>query len=184
MSDMKIVVASKNPVKIDAALKGSQLMFPNRQIEVAGYSVPSEVADQPMTEAETKAGAFNRVKNVALLQPQADLWVAIEGGCQEQTDIRGQSHLEVFAWVMVMDKNNLWGEARSASFQLPEAIAKLVRIGVELGVADDMVFKRTNSKHDTATVGALTGDAVPRLDYYIQPMALALIPMKNPTLYS
>jgi len=180
---MKIVVASKNPVKISAAETGAKLMFPSRQIDVTGYSVPSEVADQPMTEQETRQGAFNRVKNVALLMPQADLFIAIEGGCEEQTDIHGKTHLAAFAWVMVMDKNGQWGEARSANFYLPEAVAKLVREGMELGHADDVVFGKNNSKQETGAVGLLTHDAVSRMDYYVQPVALALIPIKNHDLY-
>jgi non-canonical (house-cleaning) NTP pyrophosphatase len=38
------------------------------------------------------------------------------------------------------------GQARTGSFQLPPAVAALVRGGTELGLADDAVFGRTNSK--------------------------------------
>lgn len=38
---MKIVVASKNPVKINAAREGFKKMFPEVDFEVEGISVPS-----------------------------------------------------------------------------------------------------------------------------------------------
>jgi inosine/xanthosine triphosphatase len=180
---MKIVVASKNPVKIAAVEQGVALMFPDRKLEIIGYSVPSEVADQPLTDAETKAGAFNRVKNVALLDPLADLFVAIEGGIEDVPDIHGTMHMTAFAWVMVMDKHNIWGEARSASFQLPEAVATRVRGGEELGIADDAVFGQSNSKQQNGAVGLLTHNAVTRSQLYVMPMALALIPHRNAELY-
>lgn len=181
---MKIVVASKNPVKLDAVQRGVALMFPDRKLEVMGYSVPSEVSEQPMSDKETREGAFNRVKNVALLQPGADLFVAIEGGCEDIEDIQGKAHMSVFAWVVMMDKQNIWSEARSASFQLPEAVGRLVRGGMELGPADDQVFGDSNSKQKNGAVGLLTHDVVTRADYYVMPVALATIPYRNKELYS
>lgn len=176
---MHIVVASKNPVKIRAVERGIKAVFPDRQLQVTGFSVPSEVSDQPMDDAETKQGAVNRVRNVALLQPNADLFVAIEGGCAFETDSRNQEYLSAFAWVVLKDKHDLWGEARSASFQLPDAVAVLVRDGKELGEADDIVFAKINSKQDNGAVGLLTANAVTREDLYVMPVILALNKIKN-----
>ena len=52
---MKVVVGSKNPVKVNAtrvALK--QVLGTGDDIVVVGVDAPSLVADQPMTEAETR----------------------------------------------------------------------------------------------------------------------------------
>ncbi|MEN0049906.1 MAG: DUF84 family protein, partial [Bacteroidota bacterium] len=57
----KIIVASKNPVKIKAALQGFQEMFPEGFFEAEGIAVPSGVSDQPMGNEETYQGAWNRV---------------------------------------------------------------------------------------------------------------------------
>jgi len=51
---MKIVVASKNPVKIEAALQGFQAMFPDEQFEAEGVSAKSEVSDNPMSHEESR----------------------------------------------------------------------------------------------------------------------------------
>ena len=48
--------------------------------------------------------------------------------------------------------------------------------GHELGVADDMVFGRTNSKQGSGTVGVLTGGRIDRTEYYRHACVLALIP--------
>src|ERR1041385_8210729 len=91
-----IVVASTNPVKVQAALNGFQAMFPERQFCADGISVPSGVSVQPMTSHETLQGATNRATNAHHQRPDADYWVGIEGGVDE---IDGQ--MEVFAWVVV-----------------------------------------------------------------------------------
>ncbi len=52
----KIVIASKNPVKIEAARLGFQRMFPGMQFDLQGVSVPSGVPDQPLSNAQTLEG--------------------------------------------------------------------------------------------------------------------------------
>ena len=69
-TDMKtLVVASTNPVKIQAALDGFRRMFPADEFEARGVSVPSGVTDQPMTDAETLQGALNRAANARRAAP-------------------------------------------------------------------------------------------------------------------
>ncbi len=52
--------------------------------------------------------------------------------------------------------------------------------GLNLGDADDQVFRRTNSKQGSGAVGLLTDDVVTRTTLYEQAVILALIPFKNP----
>ena len=68
----KIIVASTNPVKIEAVQIGFAQMFPTESFDVQGVSVPSEVSAQPMTSNETLTGALNRAHNVSKLVPEAD----------------------------------------------------------------------------------------------------------------
>jgi len=180
---MKVAVASKNPVKIRAAEQGVQLMFPDEKLEVVGFSAASNVKDQPSSDHETRLGAMNRIHNLMQMAPDADLYVALEGGIEEQADSQNVLQMRAFAWAVVRDKNGKWGESRSAHIHLPKAVADLVRSGLELGDADDQVFGRNNSKQQNGAVGLLTHDAVTRTDYYETPVILALIPMKNPKLY-
>lgn len=62
---------------------------------------------------------------------------------------------------------------------LPQEVASLVRQGVELGIADDRVFGRSNSKQSNGAVGLLTADLIDRQRYYEHAVILALVPFKN-----
>lgn len=172
----KLIVASNNPVKISAALGGFQQMFPDQNYSAEGISVPSGVSAQPMTDAETLQGAYNRADAARNTQPDADYWIGIEGGCDE---VNGA--IEVFAWVVVLNGTKI-GKARTGMFYLPESVAALVRQGIELGHADDMIFGRSNSKQSDGSVGLLTGGLIDRAAYYTHAVILALIPFMNPDL--
>jgi inosine/xanthosine triphosphatase len=175
---MKVIVASTNPVKIHTTEIGCAKMFPGMSFKVVGVPVPSGVSHQPMSEEETLQGALNRVNNISQSDPDADYWVGIEGGLEEK---RGE--FEVFAWVVVKGKDGKIGKGRTGSFFLPEKVAVLIKQGKELGVADDIVFGRSNSKQTNGSVGILTGDVLTRTTYYEHAMVLALIPFKNAALY-
>ncbi|WP_299990728.1 inosine/xanthosine triphosphatase [uncultured Pontibacter sp.] len=176
-TEQTIVVSSRNPVKVEAALRGFRKMFPGVHFEAIPVSVPSGVADQPMTDQETLTGAQNRVNNACAAHPEADYWIGIEGGVEAHED-----ELAAFAWVVVRSATGI-GKARSAAFYLPGIVADLVGQGMELGVADDLVFNKSNSKHASGAIGLLTDNAVDRAQLYEQAVALALVRFKNEALY-
>lgn len=173
----KIVVASANPVKVQAVINGFTRLFPGEPIDVAPVEVESGVSAQPMSDEETLRGALNRAERARQRAPHADYWIGIEGGAQE---IGGE--LAAFAWVIVRTRETI-GRGRSGTFFLPPAVSTLIHQGVELGEADDRVFGRSNSKHGNGAVGLLTGDVIDRVQLYEHALILALIPFKNPTLY-
>jgi inosine/xanthosine triphosphatase len=177
-SMIKIVVGSKNQLKIDAAVDGFRKMFPGEECEGFGVSAASGVTDQPMSEAETYKGAYNRAENALKEMPDADYGVGIEGGIE---DIDGE--MRAFAWIVARSKDGKIGKGRSSAFILPPAVADLVRQGKELGDADDIVFGRTNSKQANGAVGLLTDDVIVRRGYYTEASVLSWIPFKNKKLY-
>ena len=79
-----LVVASQNPVKIEATRRGFVSMFPRRAFHLHPVAVPSGVRPQPLSDVETLQGALTRVQHAAHLVPQADYWVGIEGGVEER----------------------------------------------------------------------------------------------------
>ncbi len=173
----KVVIASKNPVKIRAARGGFESMFPEEDWTFEGVQVPSDVADQPVSDADTRQGAHNRARNAQSKRPRARFWVGMEGGIADD----GEGMI-AFAWMVVRD-DSLVGEARTATFQLPSEVARLVRAGYELGHADDLVFQQDNSKQQDGAVGLLTDGLIDRADYYQHAVVLALIPFKKRTYY-
>lgn len=175
---MEIVVASANPVKIATTRNGFEKMYPGQPLRIRGITVPSGVSDQPFSSHETLSGAFNRANNARIRCPEADFWVGIEGGVEPENG----GNLIAFAWVVILSRDQI-GKARTGSFFLPPQVSHLIRQGMELGDADDMVFGRTNSKQENGAVGILTGDAINRTSLYEQAVIMALIPFKNPGLY-
>lgn len=172
-----ILISSTNPVKVQAVASAFQLAFPAHGLRLEGMSVPSGVADQPMSEEETRLGAWNRVTAAKERVPQADWWVGIEGGIRQVKD-----GMEAFAWVLVANgQQHGWG--RSAGFFLPPEVARLVAGGMELGHADDLVFGTSNSKQANGAIGLLTHNLITRESLYVPAVLMALIPFLRPELY-
>ena len=84
----------------------------------------------------------------------------------------------------VMHKSGTTGFGRTSAFLLPPKVSELINQGQELGIATDIVFNETNSKHKGGTVGILTNDLITRKDFYRDAMIFALIPFVKPELYS
>jgi len=173
----RIVVASQNPVKLEAVLNGFCRMFPDEEFTVEPVSVPSGVSRQPMSSAETLQGAQNRAAEAARLAPEADYWAGVEGGCEEL-----DGELSTFAWIVVQGQSHT-GKSRTGSFFLPPEVTSLVHQGKELGEADDIFFKRFNSKQANGAVGILTDNVIDRALFYEHAVILALLPFKNPEIY-
>ncbi len=168
-----IVVASHNPVKLQATLSGFVKMFPDGEFQVQAVSVPSGVPDQPTSDEETLRGAHNRTDNAARAYGVGDYWVGIEGGIQEML-----GEMLAFAWVVIRSGDRI-GKSRTGTFVLPPGVADLIRQGYELGDADDKIFGKNNSKQEKGAVGLLTGNVIDRMQLYEQAVVLALIPFKR-----
>lgn len=170
-----IVLASGNPVKIRATEGGFRRFFPEEDVSVISVSVPSGVPDQPGSDAETLAGAENRAEGAMKARPDGDFWIGLEGGIEDDG-----RQMSAFAWVVIRSRSGR-GRSRTATFPLPDRVARLVRAGHELGEADDVVFGRKGSKHEEGAVGLLTGGAIDRAALYEPSVVLALIPFRDPS---
>ena len=172
-----VIIASKNPIKIQAVMAGFSKMFTNHDFQYIDISTPSQVPDQPLSDQETMIGAHNRAYNARKQNHDADYWIGIEGGIHDH-----EGEMSAFAWVIVLSHDKC-GKGRTGTFYLPTQIAELVRSGKELGEADDIVFKRNNSKQSLGAVGLLTREVINRTQFYESAVILALIPFLNPNLY-
>ncbi|WP_229622721.1 inosine/xanthosine triphosphatase [Vibrio parahaemolyticus] len=170
MAIQKVVIASLNPAKINAVKSAFQSAFPQQTFEFVGISVPSEVADQPMTNEETHRGAVNRVKNAKLEMPTADFYVGLEAGIEGNV---------TFAW-MVIESDTHRGESRSASLMLPPEVLAQLADANELGDVMDKVFGTENIKQKGGAISLLTQNQLTRSSVYHQALILALIPFTNP----
>ncbi|MCC5927740.1 MAG: inosine/xanthosine triphosphatase [Cyclobacteriaceae bacterium] len=173
----RVVVASKNPVKLKSTKDAFEKVFGANIFDFIPTEVPSGVGDQPLGTEETLNGARNRAHNARKLVENAHYWIGIEGGVRVI-----ENGMEAFAWVYIFNED-MEGKAQTASFQLPPEVVKLISEGMELGHADDLVFRRKNSKQGNGAVGLLTGDLIDRVAYYAHAVVLALVPFMNPSLY-
>lgn len=133
-----------------------------------------------MGDEETLRGARNRIVAARALRPDADFVVGLEGGCGASISSPGQ--LTCFAWIVVSDGRRE-GAARTATLDLPAKVAELVRGGMELGHANDVVFAQHNSKQAGGAVGLLTNGVISRTRYYEHAVCLALAPFLHKELY-
>ncbi|EHK5110222.1 inosine/xanthosine triphosphatase [Vibrio parahaemolyticus] len=170
MATQKVVIASLNPAKINAVKSAFQSAFPQQAFEFVRISVPSEVADQPMTNEETHRGAVNRVKNAKVEMPTADFYVGLEAGIEGNV---------TFAW-MVIESDTHRGESRSASLMLPPEVLAQLADANELGDVMDKVFGTENIKQKGGAISLLTQNQLTRSSVYHQALILALIPFTNP----
>ena len=119
----QIISATTNPAKIQAILQAFNMIFGEGSCHIEAVSVESGVPEQPFGSEETRAGARNRLRNIRQLRPDADFWVAIEAGIDDNS---------TFSWVVIESREQR-GEARSATLPLPEKILAAVRGGEALG---------------------------------------------------
>lgn len=180
---MQVIVASLNPVKLEA-VRLALVTFDISDCRITGVEVNSGVPDQPMTDMETLSGARNRVIQIRREFPDAELWIGIEGGIEPRND-----HLEAFAWVYAawpsgVNRGEGTGQSRTTSFQLPHKVSRLIEEGFELGAANDQVFCQHNSKQKGGALGLLTHNKITRTQLYRQAVELALIPYVNSDLYN
>jgi len=171
---VRIVVASKNPVKVGAVREAFAALFPDHVLDVIGIDVDSGAGDQPDTDASTRRGARTRALRAQDASPDADFWIGLEGGVEV---VDGQ--LMAFAWMAVKGRRGDVSEARSATLPLPPAVKELVDAGMELGTANDRVFSTVNSKQGGGAYGLLTDGRYTRESIYAQTLIIALTPFVN-----
>ena len=175
---MKIVVGSKNPVKIATVTDTIQKVFPDQEHNVIGVDADSNISDQPMDSAETLQGARNRAQHARELEPEADLYVGIEGGIDV---IEGD--VELMGWAVVIDREGREGKSRSATCSLPKHVQDDLKAGGELSPVWDKYFNTVEIGKGQGVVGYLTDDIVMRKQFIQQALTFALIRFNKKDLY-
>lgn len=165
----RIVVGSTNPVKVGATRAIAIRL--GLSADVIGVSVPSGVPDQPWGDEETIRGAVNRARAARSVH-DADLGVGIEGGVVAEPG----GGVRTCAWAAVVGRDGREGIGGSLAMRLPNAVAELVRGGMELGHAMDTLTGERNVKQGAGAVGILTAGLVTRQQAYEALVAYALVP--------
>jgi len=173
---MKVVVGSKNPVKLKATENILNQIY--SQIEVEAKHVDSEVPDQPIGLETTINGAINRAKNV--FSTEFDLSVGIESGLLEVPhSITGYLDLQ---WCAIFDgeKTTL---GVSAGFEYPPLVIKKVLEGMEVGDVMDQVTGVDRLGEKKGAVSHLSNGLLDRTGNTEQCVLMAMMPRMNQGLY-
>ncbi len=176
---MKILVGSKNPVKISSVEDAFSKYFKN--VFVEGMEVDSGVSVQPVND-ETYIGAQNRALKLYDLNNQqnlnADFFVGIEGGIIEQFD-----RWFAFGCMCIIDKNKNIGFGNSPAFELPISIVNNLLSGKELGDVMDKIMNEQNTKQRGGAIGFFTNGVMSRNELYVEGLKVALIPFLHKDMF-
>ena len=169
---MKFLVASKNPVKINAVINAVSEKFPNCFVE--GLEVNSGVSAQPLSDEETKQGAFNRAQAIRALalkrkiinRNEDVLYIGLEGGVFKPSFAQNDQELWSTVWAVAIDKNNQSYFSNGARFPLPEFLAKLLLSGEEMGPVLGKHLGDPDLRKKAGMIGFLTNNFTNRTDEY------------------
>ena len=171
---MKVIVASKNPGKIEGAKQAFEKYFEN--VEIEGVSVESNVGNQPVNE-EIMQGAKNRVKNLRKYAKEnnikVDYYIASEAGI---TNSLGE--WMDFNIAVVENANGEQSVGSSAGFQIPNKYIDEIR-QTELGKVMDKIFSGNQLSKGNGGIGNLTKGEISRIDLTRQAFIMALIKFIN-----
>jgi inosine/xanthosine triphosphatase len=173
---MKVVVGSKNPVKLNATRNVLERIYPN--IEVSSVDIDSEVPDQPFGLDQTIEGAINRAKNAYSVE--FDLSVGIESGLMETPNsLTGFIDLQ---WCAIYDGDKTTIGV-SSGFEYPPEVVKEVLKGVEVGDVMDRVTGVEDLGQKKGAVSILSHDMLNRTENTEQCVLTAMIPRMNAKMY-
>ncbi|MBG2758775.1 inosine/xanthosine triphosphatase [Proteus mirabilis] len=164
-----VIAATTNPAKINAIKLAFEQVFGKDTFDIEDINVDSRVPQQPIGNTETRTGARQRVMAARQVRPEADFWVGVEAGIEDDM---------TFAWI-VIEHEQIRGESRSASLMLPEQILKGVREGRELGDEMACLTKIDNIKQKGGAIGYFTDGLLSRTSVYQQAIVLALVPVTH-----
>lgn len=166
---MKILVATKNPGKIEGAKQAFEKYFNNIQIE--GISVSSNVGNQPVND-EILLGAKNRVKNLKEYainnNIEADFYVSSEAGI---TNLLGE-WIDINA-VVIEDTKGFQSVGTSRGFPIPDKYIEEIK-ETELGKVMDKIFSGKELGKGKGGISFLTKEEVSRIDLTRNAFIMAL----------
>lgn len=166
---MKVLVATKNPGKIEGAKQAFEKYF--NDINIEGISVSSDVGDQPINE-EILQGAKNRVKNLKEYainnNIEADFYVSSEAGI---TDLLGE-WIDINI-VVIEDSKGFQSVGTSQGFPIPDKYIDEIK-ETELGKVMDKIFSGKELGKGKGGISFLTKDEVSRIDLTRNAFIMAL----------
>jgi len=173
---LKVIVGSKNPVKINATNNILRKIYGD--IEIESKNADSGVPDQPFGLEQTIKGAINRAKNA--YSEGFDLSIGIESGLMETPNsTTGYIDLQ---WCAIFDGDKITIGV-SSGFEYPPEVVKEVLNGIEVGDVMDRVTGVNDLGQKKGAVSHLSHGLLDRTENTEQCVLTAMIPRMNEDLY-
>lgn len=176
---MRVLVGSKNPVKIEAVRDAFSRYFD--EMEVISRGVDANVPKMPKNE-EIFIGAKNRVLALKEINErenlEADFFVGVEAGMHKL-------HEDWFTFngVCIMNNQGKLGYGTSTHFQLPKNFVPKLLGGEELGDLMDAHTRTNNTKQKGGAIGFFSKDVLNRKKISTDGVIVALIPFLNEEIF-
>ena len=166
---MKILIGTKNPVKIEGASEALKNYFEDFEIE--GIPVPSGVGEEPV-DKEIYEGARNRVNNLMQYAKdngiEAEYFLGVESGI---TNLLGKWIIINFA--VIKDKNGYESWGTSPAYPVPDRYVDEI-ISTDLGKVMDRIFEQHDLRSGKGGVSFITDGALSRIDVTKEAFIMAL----------
>ena len=177
---MRINIASKNPVKIEAVREVLNNYPDLANYEIVGIETKSGVSEQPKSLEETVQGAINRA---TIVFNGCIYSFGIESGLMRVPQTKTGSM--DFCVCAIYDGKD-YNLGLSCAFEFPTKVIKMIH---EQGIDSNEAFYRaglTNLQKigsSEGAIGMLTKGRISRKDYTKQAIQMALIHLENRELY-
>ena len=172
---MKILVCSKNPVKIKAAEEAFYSYFKHFELISIDLNHFSGVYTQPMSSEETLKSAVNRIE-IARTKERADFYVSLEGGL-------GKDNFGAFlTWfVCISNEEGKKSIAGGGRMPLPKIIYNTIKENSEKELGDiiDQLSGESDTKRKGGATALFTGDRIQRKEVFKRDIIIALVPFTN-----
>ncbi len=172
---MKIIVCSKNPVKISAAEEAFKSYFMEMEVNFLDLSAKLGGFKQPMSSEETLNSALKRIE-IAQTIEKADYYVSMEGG------MSADEHGAFLTWyVCVSDSSGVKSIAGGGRMPLPRAVFDelIANKEKELGDIMDRIAKEDNVKQKGGSTAIFTKNRIMRKDVFKRAIIMSLIPFTS-----
>jgi inosine/xanthosine triphosphatase len=181
LKEIRVLVASMNPVKIKATTDAFHLFFKTLKIDSKEVIVPTANASQPIGENETRDHSKLRVVQARETYPGYDYYVGIEGGIVKVNS--NKARIIVYSSV---GHNIAIETIRGCGIPLPLEWYDLLTSHKyhELGDLAEQKSGVPNIKKKQGVVGFFSQNYVTRYDILKQSVIMALVPYLNSNIFS
>lgn len=171
---MKILIATKNPGKIEGAKRAFTNYF--KDVNIEGIPVSSDVSEEPVND-ELYNGSNNRVQNLKKYAKEnnidADYFIAIESGITNQL-----GKWMIINIATIEDKFGKKSIGSSSGFPVPDKYVDEI-ISTDLGKVMDRIFNEDDLRSKQGGVSLLTKGVISRYDLTEQAFVMALTQFIN-----